>query len=236
MQLQIPIFYTPDQAGVVFDNATTSGYEAALSTYSWSHRVGTGITNRALIVGVSIFATGSVTGVTYNGVAMTFVRSDTNGIYRSEIWQLVAPATGSNTVAVTLNASLTSIANAQSYANVDQTTPIDANNGANGTNTPAAGSVTPVTAKTRVVANLAAASASGVTSATGQAPRTNNSGAIGTGASDDKGIIDVAASTTLTWNGLGVTDSWGVSLVALRPVSLVAQLYSGLLLLMGIGG
>lgn len=219
---QLPSFKIPAQPGIVFDTASGSGYQAALSSYSFSHVIGSGLSDRCLIVGVSLFATGSVSSVTYNSVAMSFVRGDTNGIYRSEIWRLVAPSIGSNSVAVTLSGSLTSIANAQSYSGVDQASPIDANNGSNGTSTPAAASVTTVIAKDRVVGVLATKTASGVTSQAGQSPRTSASGALGTGASADKGLVDSPASTTLTWNGITALDNWAVSLAALTPVQAVA--------------
>lgn len=219
MLYQIPIPQAPRVRGIWFDNASVSPYEAALSTYTFTHRVGTGITNRCLVVGVSVFATGTVSTITYNSVSMTFIRSDTNGVYRSELWQLVAPATGSNTVEVTLSASLTSIANAQSYSEVDQTTPIDADNGNNGTGNPASASVTTITDADRVVGNLSTQTASGVTSQANQAPRTTNTGALGTASSDDKGIIDIAGATTLQWNNITALQSWAVSLAALKPVS-----------------
>lgn len=208
---------------VKFDAASSSPYEAALSTYNWNHTVRVA-SNRILLVGVGIFATGSVTGITYNGVALTKIRSDVSGIYRSELWQLIAPATGTNSVAVTLSASLTSIAAAVSYFNADQTA-IDANNGANGTNTPASASITAVVGSCRVVGVMASASASGVTSASGQNPRTTASGALGTLASDDYADLAAAGSKTLTWNGLGALDAWAVSLATVRPPQSVASTY-----------
>ena len=237
MQIQIPILHIPVQTGIVFDNASNSGYQASLSTYSWTHRIGTGVANRALTVGVGILATGTVTSITYNGVDLSFVRTDSNGVYRSEIWRLVAPATGDNTVTVNLSVSLTSIANAESYWNVDQSTPIDAHNGNNGTGNPASASVTTITNKDRVFGNLVTQTASGVTSASGQSPRTTNTGALGTVSSDDKGIIDTAGSVSLQWNNITVLQSWAVSLAALKPVSgVVATTIQPILALLGIGG
>ena len=200
---------------VVFDSAATSGYEASLSSYNFNITISANA-NRTLLVGVGLFATGTVSSMTAGGTATTFVRSDTNGIYRSEIWRLIAPATGVVNVAVTLSASLTSIANACSYYNTDQVA-LDANNGNNGTNTPASASITTNANLCTVFGNLAAQSASGITSASGQFSRTINSGALGTDASDDFGDVSPAGSKTFTWNGLGTLDSWAVSLVALRP-------------------
>ena len=216
---QIPNLRLPTQTGVYFDNGSASGYQASLSTYNWTHRVGTGIVNNVIVVGVSIFATGTVSSVTAGALSLTFVRSDTNGVYRSEIWQGVGVATGNVTVTVTLSASLTSIANAQTYWNAS----VDNNAGGNGTSTPASASITPSTNASRIVGNMATLTASGVTSAGAQAPRTSNTGALGTGASDDKGIIATAASTTLTWNGIGATNSWAVSLLSLKPFTAPAS-------------
>jgi len=211
----LPKIKRPDLGPVYFDNASNSTYQAALSTYNWTHVVGTN-NNRFIIVGVSVFAAGSVSSITVGALSLTFLRSDTNGVYRSELWYGVAPATGSNTVTVNLSGSLTSIAGATSYWNVDQSAPIDANNGANGTNTPASGSVTTVTANDRVFGNLAAQTTSGISDQIGQANRYVNQGALGTGAGAEKGTIVTAGSTTLQWNGLGALDSWAVSFAGIK--------------------
>lgn len=218
---------------VVFDAASSSAYQPALSTYNWSHTTTTR-PNRYIVVGVSIFATGSVSSVTYGSNSLSFVRSDTNGVYRSELWALKNPAAGTDTVTVTLSASLTSIANAQTYYNAAQTGNPDANNGANGTNTPASASITTVADLDTVVGNLAAQSASGVLSAVQQNPRTTNAGALGTGASDDFGDVTPAGAKTLSWTGMAALDSWGVSLLALKPATGVGTVIQNLLF-MGAG-
>lgn len=200
---------------VAFDAASSSGYEASLSTYNWTHTIANN-PNRILVVLVGIFATGSVTGITFNSLPLTFVRSDTSGVYRSEAWILFNPPVGAFSVAVTLSASLTSIANAQSYYYVNQGA-ISANNGSNGTGATASASVTTIRNNATVVGGLATAAASGVTSDTNQISRTINAGALGTAAGDDKGDVSPAGSATLQWTGLGVTDAWAVSLVALDP-------------------
>lgn len=214
----LPRAYFPVEPGIVFDNAAVSPYEAALSTYTFSAKVGTSGVNRCMVIPIAVFASGTVTRVRVAGVDATFLREDHNGVYRSEVWYLVAPATGTPTVQIDLSTSLTSIAAALNYTGVDQSSPIDAHGGANGTNNPASGSVTTIQVKDRVVAALAAQTASGILSSGGQAPRSINNGALGTGASADKGLIDVPASTTLTFTGLGALDVWAVSLVALKPV------------------
>lgn len=202
---------------VTFDFASSSGYEPALSTYNWNHTVANQ-PNRFLEVSVGIFALGQVTSITFNGKNLSFVRADVKGVYRSEIWRMVAPDVGTFAIVVTLNTSLTSIGNAQSYYNVDQNDPIDIEQGNTGTNSPATGSITPETDSCMLLANLVASTASGITSAGGQTSRTANNGALGTDASDEQGVITPISSKTFTWNNLGALDSWAVSVIAISPV------------------
>ena len=124
---------------VAFDATSNSGYQTAAS-YNWSHTCSG--SNRILIVGVSMLSVvgSSVSSITYNGVALTKIRSDASvsGAVRTELWRLVNPATGANTVAVTLSAALDSISGAQSFTGVNQTSPIEVNAGASATNVGAA--------------------------------------------------------------------------------------------------
>ncbi len=206
----------PGLGVVYFDNDSSSGYQASSSSYNWTHKVTTHA-NRAIFVGVSIFtASVTVSTITVGALSLTKVRSDANGSYRSEIWKGVAPSTGSQTITVTLSGAADSVSNATSYWNTDQTNPVDANNGGNGTSNPASASVITVTAKDRVFGNLAAKTASGISNQIGQASRLTNQGASGTGAGAETGSVVVPASTTLQWNGLGVGDNWAVSLVAIK--------------------
>lgn len=230
-----PRYIRPDLGPVYFDNSSTSSYEAALSTFNWNHTVGMNA-NRVLTVGVSIFATGSVTAVDYGGVALTKVRHDDTGVYRSEIWRLIAPASGTAAITVTLNASLTSIAGAASWWNVDQTTPVSAQGGATGTNTPASAAVTPGSVTNRVFGNLATKTASGITDQIHQAPHYTAAGALGTQIGSELGIILTAASTTIQWDGIGAIDGWAVSVIALQPPqSVVSAFIGGILALLGCG-
>lgn len=205
---------TEAQGAIAFDAASSSGYEAALSSYNWNHTC-TG-TNRGLLVNISIFVSGTVTALTYNGVAMTLVRSDTNGVYRNEIWRLENPASGTNSIAVTLSGSLTSIGSAVSYSGVDQTNMIEANAGANGSNSTPTQSVTTLTDNAWVTSGLSSANTS-ETSTSPQTSRANNTGALGTGAMGDQGPVAPAAATTAAWSATGVAQSWALSVVAIKP-------------------
>ena len=98
---------------------------------------GTTGTNRILMVAVGWESgpsnTKTVSGVTYNGVAMTLVQNTQSGVGSTrpqlEIWRLVNPATGSNTLSVSFNNpsddGVVHIS-AAVFEGVDQTTPIGA--------------------------------------------------------------------------------------------------------------
>ncbi|MFL5304729.1 MAG: hypothetical protein ACJ8F1_05925, partial [Polyangia bacterium] len=80
-------------------------------------------------------ACGSATTVTYNGVALTFAGASTNGTVRSEIWYLVAPASGTHNVVVTAPNATAVTATSMSFTGVNQTTPLGSTVGAIGTST-----------------------------------------------------------------------------------------------------
>ena len=74
---------------------------------------------------------GVITGVTYAGVAMTQVTTESiSGSAHCTIWYLVAPATGSNTVSISHNLVGTTnfVASATSLTGVHQTNPLNAFN------------------------------------------------------------------------------------------------------------
>lgn len=80
------------------------------------------------ILFVSIMEQGAnkVTGITYNGVALTILQSKQNvGADFASLWYLAAPATGANNIIVTSSSSNTTYGLAVSYTGVLATTPID---------------------------------------------------------------------------------------------------------------
>ena len=104
--------------GVTYDNATMS-YWAGSSNPTFSFTVASN-SNRFLMVYVHTPG-GTPSAVTYNGVAMTLTK--TYGYLY--LYELIAPATGTHSVNITLASSYGQYA-AYSYYNVNQTTPIDA--------------------------------------------------------------------------------------------------------------
>ncbi len=118
----------------LFDAATGNKVTSG-TTNTWNHTVGSN-NNRLLIV--SVDAGQSVSGVTYNGVAMTqlgVVNYNSNNEHLS-LWYLIAPATGTHSVVVTLSASSFSIGCSWSCYNAAQSSTfgtLASNSGTTGT-------------------------------------------------------------------------------------------------------
>lgn len=111
---------------IAFDAATGPNYSASGTTNTFAHTC-TG-SDRILFVVAAHHNTvpaSSVTGITYAGVAMTLLRTYQSSNAKFDLYYLVAPATGSNNVVITMDISDASIGIAASYTGVDQTSPID---------------------------------------------------------------------------------------------------------------
>jgi hypothetical protein len=128
---------------VTFDavGPSSAGTATTGTSLSWSHTCSG--TNRLLVVSVSIGMAGGdtnhVTSVTYNSVAMTSIakvhsNNDVTGYV--EMFYLIAPSTGTNTVQVTGNETADMVSGSVSFTGVDQSTPLSntATNWGSGTN------------------------------------------------------------------------------------------------------
>lgn len=119
------LFASPAWGAATYDAASSSSCAAPCSSLSWSH-TNTG-SSLALYCAVSWYnsATSSVSGITYNAVTMgASVGNDVNSGRKVEVFRLVAPATGANTVAITMSANSEGIVGGCiSAAGVDQVTP-----------------------------------------------------------------------------------------------------------------
>mgnify|MGYP003532056547 FL=1 len=93
--------------------------------------------DRALCVNVHIYDSGdSPTGVTYNGVALSFIGSASNGQYSVYQFYLIAPASGANTVSVTLSGPVFDVGvSVVSMTGVHQSTAIGTSASASGSDT-----------------------------------------------------------------------------------------------------
>ena len=138
---------TSAQAAIAYDT-TSNANATSTSSLTWQHTVGTGGSNRILVVGVSWRNSGAgtqtVSGVTYNAQALTLIRKDEyfNSASRSTaMYYLKDPPTGSAyDIVVSFSGGdfYKCVGGAISLTGVDQTTPVDAHNGvAGGSNSPA---------------------------------------------------------------------------------------------------
>src|SRR5450432_3851265 len=146
---------------------------------------------------------GPATAVTYNGTALTFYGSSTNGTVRSEIWYMQAPASGTHNVVVTAGAATDVTATSMSFTGVDQTTPLGTFVSAIGTGT--APSVTANSAIGEPIFDVLGAVGTATPTVTGQQTvrRTNN-----TSTGLNRVVI---GSSTAAGQATPVVMSWTVS-------------------------
>jgi parallel beta-helix repeat protein len=187
---------------VTFDAAssTSTGSGSAISA-TFSHT--TSGVDRILIVGVSIF--GSVSSITYAGTSLALVGTATfPSEVRIEFWRLIAPATGTSNVVVTLSGSASFVAGASSFTGVHQTMPL----GSFFSATSDAGNPT--------VDTLAVRDSTTVTVGAGQSQRwnaqTTNNIVIGRGSTEPHGG---SSTVTMSWT-LADQRQWALGAVALK--------------------
>lgn len=225
LQIFCLLFFVQVSRAAIAHDADSNSGEVTTQTFTWTHTC-TG-SNLVLIVGVLIDsgATDTVSTLTYNGVALTFIRRDrltVDGL-TVELWYLAGPATGANTVSVTLSnaPSFSALAGAVSLTGVDQAAALDANNGATG----AAGTQPSVTVTTvadnawivdAVMDNINEAITAGQT----QAWQVAGPIANGRYAGEYFGPQTPAGAKAMTWTGL--TRSWATSAASFKPASAAA--------------
>lgn len=104
---------------IAFD-ASAKATAVTATSVTWSHTC-TG-DNRILFVAVGVPTADTITGVTYNSVAMTLIDKKQMGADRFfYLWYLVAPATGANNIVATSSNSQILRAASASYTGASQT-------------------------------------------------------------------------------------------------------------------
>jgi len=193
----------------------------AVASTSWSHTC-TG-TNRLLVVGVAVgdtSGTGTIGSVTYNNVVMTSVAkvftNNTAAAGFVEMFQLVAPATGANTVAVTASTTMNALsAGSVSFTGVHQTTPVGSPVTAFGNSSTPAATVTGTTAGNMVVdAACAGIDFTADTQTMRWRRNTNTDTGAGNGTQST-----AAAGGSVTMSHTISNDWWGVVAVEVKAAS-----------------
>lgn len=198
---------------IAFDAASTSK-SASTTSLSWSHTC-TG-SDLILVVAVSINDPGdrSVSSVTYNSVSLSLIGTATaSATVRVELWYLIAPTTGANTVEVALNKGSAIVAGATSWTGVDQSTPLGTMVTATGTGT--AVTVTASTSAGEMVVDVLAADDGPTAAADGsQTERWDDAvtGVVrGAASSESSGDGNVVMSWTL-----GSSKEWEIAAVPIK--------------------
>lgn len=191
---------------IFLDHATKS-LDDISDPHTVSHTVGTEYGNRLLVVVVVQNSAHSVTGVTYNSVAMTQAatqqNSDATG--RVSLYYLVNPSTGANTVSVDQSAGGTCTVYASSWYGVSQTSPLDDTGVTAATSSAVSTTVTPTTNGQLIIDGLhTKASSNSVVPVTQNAltPDTIWNQGFDEGAWNNGSSFKVqttAAETTMTW-------------------------------------
>ena len=185
--------------------------------FTWAHTCSG--TDRLLRVTVSHFdSSDAVTGVTYNGVALTAVPSGatTNGQCWITAYYLIAPDTGTHDIVVTVAGNVFDFgAGAISYNDVHQTVPLGTAVTATGTGTTPTVDVSSATDEL-VDDGLVIIHSGTLSVGAGQTQRWN---AIATfGFIKYAGSTEVgAASTTMSWSNSS-SQTWAMVAIPVKPV------------------
>lgn len=211
------------QPGVIVLDSASSGSSNGTASLSWQHTVGTG-PNLILLVGVSIRdlnPPNTVSDITYAGQPLTKIgRKSLSQDASVEMWYLIRPPTGENTVTVTLTgavAQTTIVGGATSWTEVNLSNPIGAfvSNGnysymAYVDVTSAAGEVV-----VDVVAKPDNCTSGTITSGPGQTQQVNrcqDPGQLRGLGSSEPG----AATVRMSW-AIDPAEAWAIGAVPLKP-------------------
>jgi hypothetical protein len=214
---------TQDVGEIYLDNTTEEDSGAGSSPVTFSHTCAGN--NRGLIVIANTGGAtpGTVSGITYDGVAMTLEPTNTDTQRRISIWSLIAPATGANDVVVSWTGSGPEMfLTASSYNNVDQTDMVEATaTGTIGNDTSASLSVTSITDGALVFVGATSRNNRTYT-LDGSASSRYAHGATSSVASYGADIIKATAGAqTISWTLTGGNDTGPMAGVAIKKESYV---------------
>ena len=217
-----------------YDATSTTGYQSIPTASANITHVTSTLGSRFLLTEVSLLSAAgtTVSSITYNSVAMTLigVKTDATNVFRTELWGLIAPATGSNTIAVTMSGSAIWVGSAVSYTNVHQTTPYEGFAGATALNggSPADATVNITTVAAQdLVVSAVTTNDSSITAGTGTTAKQNATGASGSAGLGIQVPTVSAATVAPDWTNIGAAQIWSIAAVAVRPVSAASVVAGG---------
>ncbi|MHC4738551.1 MAG: beta strand repeat-containing protein, partial [Planctomycetota bacterium] len=213
-------------APIEFDNVSSNAVTGASTTLSWSHTVGTG-SDRILIVGIAGEDGDEsdliISSVTYGSANMTFVSGSSatggTGVFKmkTELYYLLNPDSGTDTVTVTYSAPVTSRCGGTiSLSNVKQQTAEAVATSANESTNNISTNITTQTDGAWVVDVVGCGSSgSFTTTAAGMTERFDVTTIDSSGAGSTKPVAS-AGSTTMSWEHTGA-NRMALSVAAFAP-------------------
>ena len=201
---------------VAFDTISTFSDTGTAGPHVNSHTCSG--SDRLLVVCIQFYHTvATVSALTYNGVALTKLGSFSDFNYNSEIWYLVAPATGTHDVSLTFSSVTFGFAySSVSFTGVDQVTPMAGYASNSGTSTTPTVDVSSV-ADQVVIDSLCITHSGTLSVGASQTERSNGivtSGTLRAGVSTETG----ASTTTMSWSN-STSQGWVTSAAAVLPSS-----------------
>ena len=213
---------------VTYDSQTSTTVSSQANHMQWQHTTGTG-SAMLLLVTVDVFSDGgntvSVSSVTYNGVALTQAISEiyshgNNPRVLSYLYYIVNPSFGTNTIAVTFSGSTMAVGGSVTYANVNQTSPLQVSNVNSGSSGSQSVSLTASGSNNKLLFGhmgsyrTASPSDYTVTEGTGQTNRWAQTGSTFKGRCSEKAVT--SGSVSMTW-ATSRTVSWTAIAAVIQP-------------------
>lgn len=201
---------------LAFDSATRSGAAASGTNLTFAHTCSG--SNRLLFVGMIVYSGGDlVTGVTYNGVAMSEINQVTSPAgYVQNVWLLVGPASGTNNVVATLSGTGDRQGYAVSYTGALQTGQPDNNNTNTTTATTITATLTTIADNCWAVMFLTNNAANLDSTGTNFVLRTTTDSS---GFGDTGGPVTPAGSLSMIASNGGNNAKWGANIVSFSPAA-----------------
>jgi hypothetical protein len=239
---------------IAFDVGGKSTVQASISNYSFTGPTLGSLSNGIVFVlvqsrGVASDGNLVITGITYDGSAMTLAKAQlepdsggSTGSLSSEIWYLKNPPSGAKTVAITFTGTVNhSTAYVGSFSGVDQTSPINASAGSGDAENASPTStitqnITTTVANCFIVDSIYHKTSNALTPGAGQTVIAAESEPNGGGDTSDasyKGPVSSGANST-SWTLTG-NDGWVIANVAFAPAGISSAIISRGLLMMGVG-
>jgi len=202
---------------IAFDNVTP--FNGVCDPCTFSHTVSTSGNNQIIIVGIATKGSVSVSGVTYDGLPLTEIRSDKHGnAILSSLWYRIAPSSGNHIVSVDLSTSEEIVIGAISLNNVNQAAPIGADNGGKrNNNTPSVDITT--TVDDSWIVDVVSTLNGPMTAGGGQTERWDAAQGTRRGAGSTE-VTTTAGPYTTSWTNTAGSDKWTISSAEINPLDI----------------